>query len=317
MGGLVSIVFTSYNHIEYLKQALDSIINQTYSNFELIIVDDCSTDGSQEILKQYGHLPNVKLHLLEKNTGSYVKASNYGAAQAKGDYLLFAQCDDYCEPHQVERLVDAFSLAPSSGVVFSKSQLVDEKGDILMDDFQGRESSFRQKCGKDTLLTGHEMRRFLSFSCVIPNLSAAMLKRDLYLQVNGLPDAYKMAADWAFWLDLAEITDFYYITEPLNYFRQHATTIRSKTKISTQIAEIYTIFYNHIKRYRLKGSEKSSMRVGAGAIWSWYAINNPRIWISNFPLLMKTTFAFEKLNLLYLSVGFTYLLKEKISRPRA
>ena len=53
---LVSIVFTSYNHKEYLKQAIDSLINQSYTNYELIIVDDCSTDGSQEILLKYDHL---------------------------------------------------------------------------------------------------------------------------------------------------------------------------------------------------------------------------------------------------------------------
>ena len=99
---LVSIVFTSYNHKEYLRQALDSLLNQTYPNTEIIIIDDCSTDGSQEILKEYKHFENINLKLQTQNSGSYVKASNYGASFAKGEYLLFAQCDDFAEPNQIE-----------------------------------------------------------------------------------------------------------------------------------------------------------------------------------------------------------------------
>ncbi|WP_295127434.1 glycosyltransferase [uncultured Chitinophaga sp.] len=316
MEDLVSVVFTSYNHIEYLEQALDSIVNQTYRQIEVIVVDDCSTDGSQEVLKRYGSRSNVQLHLLEKNTGSYVKASNYGASYAKGKYILFAQCDDYCEPIQIARLVAAFNQHLNAGVVFSRSKLVDEHGTILTDDFEGREKRFREQCATDALITGAEMRAYLSYSCVIPNLSAAMVRRDLYEKVGGLSDRYRMAADWAFWLDLAELTNFFYITEPLNYFRQHATTIRSKTKIVTQVAEIYTIFYDHINRYKLAGREKSIMKRGAGAIWGWYAIDSPKAWWSNLPTLMKVTFGFEKMNLYYLSLGCVALLREKLAKSR-
>ena len=61
---LISIVFTSYNHQEYLRQALDSLLNQSYPNTEIIIIDDCSTDGSQEILREYEHLENINLQTL-------------------------------------------------------------------------------------------------------------------------------------------------------------------------------------------------------------------------------------------------------------
>ena len=125
---LVSIVFTSYNHQEYLRQALDSLVNQTYLNTEIIIVDDCSTDGSQEILREYEHYENINLILQKQNSGSYVKASNFGASFAKGEYILFAQCDDFAKANQLEVLLKAFESNPSVGVVFSKSNLVDENG---------------------------------------------------------------------------------------------------------------------------------------------------------------------------------------------
>ena len=98
----ISIVFTSFNHREFLKEALDALINQTFKDFELIIIDDNSSDGSQEILKKYTYDKRVKLHLLEKNTGSYVYSSNIGASKAKSEYIIFAQCDDVAEKTQLE-----------------------------------------------------------------------------------------------------------------------------------------------------------------------------------------------------------------------
>src|SRR5690606_23818597 len=136
---LVSVVFTSYNHAEYLQQALDSILSQSFQNFELIVVDDCSTDGSAEILKSYSEIPCIKLHLLEKNTGSYVHASEFGARKAVGKYLLFAQCDDFAETNQLERLIHPIEIYNNVGVVFSRSKLVDKNGSFISEDYSLRD----------------------------------------------------------------------------------------------------------------------------------------------------------------------------------
>ena len=146
----ISIVFTSYNHKEFLRQALDSLINQTFKEFELIVVDDCSTDGSQEVLKSY-HDPRIRLFLNEKNSGSYVKSSNFGASKAVAPYILFAQCDDWAEPTQLERLVDCMETH-RVGVVYSCSNMVDEKGTFMRTDFDGRLPSFKKKCATDTVI---------------------------------------------------------------------------------------------------------------------------------------------------------------------
>ncbi|MDB4921097.1 glycosyltransferase [Mucilaginibacter sp.] len=311
---LVSIVFTSYNHQEYLKQALDSLIDQTYKNFEIIVVDDNSTDGSQKILEKYKDHTNISLHLLEKNTGSYVKASNYGAGFAKGEYLMFAQCDDFSEPQQVEKIMQAFFEHDNVGVVYSKSNLVDESGHAYSNDYTGREKAFKIKCATDAVISGNEMRSFLSFACVIPNLSAAILKKELFDKAGKLSTDYLVAADWAFWLDLAERTDFYYITEALNNFRQHSTTIRSKMKIARQIEEIYAIFYKHINTYNLERNDRQKLKTGAGAVWFWYFLENKGLWLSSFPGLLKKTFTFEKLNFYYLGAGFFKHLKEHFNK---
>lgn len=299
---LVSIVFTSYNHKEFLKQALDSIVNQTYSNIEIIVVDDCSTDGSQEILLQYKHLPNINLILSETNSGSYVNSTNLGATYAKGEYILFAQCDDFAVSVQVEKLVEAMQNNPNVGVVYSKSNLVDEHGVKFLDDFKGRESQFKKHIKKTFFIEGSKMKDFLCFACVIPNLSAALIRLDLYKKVNGLSKKYLVVADWEFWLDLTEVTNFYYLPEPLNNFRQHGTTIRSSVKIKTQISEIFAMFYNHIAQYSLQSATKKKMQVGAGAVWFAYFFENKKLW---FQSLTQT---YKELNSKYDSVLVSLIL---------
>ena len=314
-GPLVSVVFTSYNHIEYLEQALNSILGQTYGNFELIVVDDCSTDGSREVLKKFAaDFSLIKLHLLSKNTGSYVTASNYGAKFALGEYVLFAQCDDFSEPAQIEKLMSVFEKHPEAGVVYSRSNLVDENGKVYLNDYVIRQNSFRKKCVKDTRIAGVEMRQFLSFSCVIPNLSAALIRKDLYLQAGGLSEKYLMAADWAFWLELSERTDFYYLTETLNNFRQHQTTIRHTTKIVKQIEEIYAVFYLHLSKYRISFADKFRIKVNVGGIWFAYFKDDLKGSLMSFPGSFGATWKFEKLNLFFFTLGAFVQARELIYR---
>lgn len=307
---LISVVFTSYNHERFLRQAINSLLNQTFNDFELIIVDDCSTDGSQNILLEYESDKRVCLNLLKVNSGSYVKASNYGATLARGKYIMFAQCDDFAHPKQFELLINAIQFNESVGVVYSRSNMVDSNGITFEDDFRGRERTFRKRCSKDTIITGKEMRRFLSVSCVIPNLSAAILKKSLYERVGGISEKYLVAADWAFWLTLTEFTDFYYITAELNNFRQHSTTIRNTIKIKKQILEIYELMYEHIRNYNLSSSEIKKIKIGAGQVWFSYIFSGPKYWLKSFGSIFYETKKIEKNNLKYLLLGIIFYTKQ-------
>ena len=160
----ISIIFTSYNHKEFLVEAVESLINQTFKNFDLIIIDDCSTDGSQEVLKKYTNDLRVKLFLLEKNTGSYVHSSNLGASKAIADYIIFAQCDDFADATQLEKLYNAMINNPEVGVVYSSSLLIDRKGKYINCDYNVRERRFKKQCVKNTLITGLQMRKYFLFS---------------------------------------------------------------------------------------------------------------------------------------------------------
>lgn len=297
---LVSIILTSYNHKEFLGHALDSIISQTYSNVEIIVVDDCSTDGSQQLLKEYKNIfPHINLYLLEKNTGSYVNSSNYGAGLAKGDYINFAQCDDFSEPGQIEELVKIANEFSDVGVIYSRSFLVNHTGHIISDDYQNREIKFKKKCKKDAFLKGPLMLEFLSFSCVLPNLSAAIIKRELFNSTGGLSTKYKVAADWAFWIELSFKTDFFYVSKPLNYFRQHSTTIRNTIKFENQVLELFEIFYSVLSLKKLSFFQKKRLLIGANIVWISGLIMNKKMFANTFYSINKRVKKYNKFNFFY------------------
>lgn len=306
----ISIIFTSYNHKTFLKKAIDSIINQTYKNFELIIIDDNSTDGSQEVIKQYVYDNRVKLHLLSKNTGSYVNATNYGVQFSNGDYILFAQCDDFAEMDQLEKLISTILLNPNCGVIWSSSNLIDSNSNFIRNDIFDRSILFRKVTRSNKVISGKLMIKLLSESCIIPNLSAALIKKELYFKVGGLNENFKVVSDWKFWIDIAFYTDFYYISEPLNNFRQHKNTIRSKTKIDIQIIEVYDMFYSIINNENITNFNKYYLRIGAAYFWVSFFYSNFITSIKSFIKLKKRLNIYEKYLMFYILISILKFVYE-------
>lgn len=299
----ISVVFTSFNHSEFLKEALDALINQTFKDFELIIIDDNSSDGSQEILKKYTYDKRVKLYLLEKNTGSYVYSSNIGASKAISEYIIFAQCDDVAENTQLENLYNTMQQYPDVGVVFSSSMMIDKNGSSLGYDFDGREKMFKQQCVHDTLIPRLKMTKYFLHSCVIPNLSAALIKRSLFEKLNGLSSKFLVVSDWDFWMRMTLECDFYYLKDSLNRFRQHDTTIRSTIKIEIQIIEIYLMMYRFFSKIKLDFREKIKFKVRFATIWIHYYPQSPKVWIKSFPSISYQMFSFDRLWLIYFLIA--------------
>ncbi|WP_283390587.1 glycosyltransferase family 2 protein [Millionella massiliensis] len=290
----VSIIFTSFNHKEYLSQALDALLGQSFEDFELIVVDDCSTDGSQLVLQDYAiRDKRIRLYLNDHNSGSYVYSTNQGAAYARAPYVVFAQCDDYAESTQLEKMAAVLDAYPSVGVVFSASRMVNELGQCLGEDFEVREKAFQQACQTDTFIEKQQMRRYLLHSCVIPNLSAAMVRRELFEMEGRLSSKYVVLADWDFWLKTALKTDFYFIRQPLNNFRQHKTTIRASIKIQRQIEEVFQMYYTFFDIAQMKAKDTWHWKNRIARIWIFYISQGLRAWFGALPTLLKVSMRYN------------------------
>lgn len=127
---LVTYVVLSYNHIKYIGCAIDSILQQTYKNIELIVVDDGSTDGSAEFLSEIQKIHRFKL-ILQKNSG-VVAALNSGVAESSGDYVVLHASDDISEKSRTENQVKLFRENANYGFVVGGIRKISENGDILI-----------------------------------------------------------------------------------------------------------------------------------------------------------------------------------------
>ncbi|WP_417214476.1 glycosyltransferase family 2 protein [Bizionia sp.] len=127
----VSVIVPNYNHASYLSERLNSIFNQTYENFEVIILDDASTDNSLEILNPYRNHPKVSHFIINKeNTGSPFKQWQKGLSLAKGSIIWIAESDDFCDLNFLEAHIKNFA-DPRIMVSVSKTVAVDEYGSFI------------------------------------------------------------------------------------------------------------------------------------------------------------------------------------------
>lgn len=309
---LVSIIVTSYNHAEYLPERMDSLLNQTYKNIEIIVIDDHSTDNSLNILENYERkFNNIRIVSLNKNTG-VANASNLGANMASGEFIIFAECDDFSESKQIEKLVEALLNNQDAGIAFSRSNLVDGRGKKMGDDFKCRETSFRKYCYKDVLIKKEDMRKYLLISCVIPNMSAALLRKRIFDELSGFSTDFKLCIDWDFWCGASKITNFYYVTSKLNNFRFHERTARNTFQTDIQVNEIFKLLYNSYSNTKLTFPEKCKFKINAGAVWGSYYKKGVISWIVSFPFIWFNTLKYDKLGILYLVCGLVSKLYKKM-----
>lgn len=310
---LVSIIVTSYNHVEFLPQRMESLLAQSYPNIEIIVVDDGSTDGSREFLKQFGTKPNIRLFLQDQNSG-YVPTTNFGVSQAKGDYILIAECDDFAEPEQVSSLMQRFSADEKIGVVFSRSYLIDQHGTRFGVDYTWTNATFKRAVQYDRIIEGNLMQKFFLYSCVIPNMSAAIIKKALFERVLGFSDRFRLAADLDFWIRISAITDFYYLTEPLNNFREHSSSIRSKVGKAGQLIETISIVSPVSKRLDLSLKERMGLKCKLGNIWLLSARTNFSQFTRTFFRVWLKCLKQEPFLLLFLLLNIPFVAASKAGK---
>lgn len=163
----VSVIIPNYNHARYLDQRIQSVLNQTYPDFEVIILDDCSTDNSLEVIDKYKDNPKISQIIVnEKNSGSTFKQWDKGFNIARGNIIWIAESDDYCETDMLERLVECWKIYPQCSVIQAASRYVDEFGNIISDCENCMEGIVYEK-GYDAI-----KRHMVCSNYYIPNASA-------------------------------------------------------------------------------------------------------------------------------------------------
>lgn len=221
----VSVIIPNYNHSKFLVQRLESVFDQTFQDFEVILLDDKSTDDSIAILERYANHPKVS-HLIvnEENSGSTFKQWQKGIQLAQGEYIWIAESDDFCEPTFLENLVDPLNNQ-STVLAYCATLHFDEINNNKYRDTWA-ETLDKVRWSKDYFNEGSdEIKKYFRYRNIIPNASAALFKKSGITKVE-LPTNMKYCGDWYVWINLLKYGDIAYVNKPLNFYRKHLSTTR-------------------------------------------------------------------------------------------
>jgi glycosyltransferase involved in cell wall biosynthesis len=236
----VSVIIPNYNHAAYLEQRIATVLAQTFQDFELILLDDCSTDGSAELVKQYANHPKVTATVVNaKNSGSPFKQWNRGVALASGRFIWIAESDDFADERLLATLVAAIEQADGIGIAFCHSWNVDETGKVNGDlhawyqriDPRHWQASYVNK-GTE------EIGRYLIHKNALLNVSAVLFRKEVFVAAGQAPEDMYYCGDWLTWVRMLLTADVAYVAQPLNYFRNHGATTRNLSSFPKQIARM-------------------------------------------------------------------------------
>lgn len=300
----VSVIIPNYNHETFLKQRIDSVLNQTFRDFEVIILDDSSTDNSKEVISTFASNPHVS-HIVynEQNSGSTFFQWKKGIDLAAGKYIWIAESDDIADINFLIRLVSVLESNNKIGISYCNSQIINSSGhSIMVGGLNFTPAQMHDHFQKPFINSGkEEAKNHHIYSNNIPNASAVVFRRDLF-DPGFLKTDMKICGDWYFWFNLLQKCDVYYTNEVLNYFRTHEHNVRLKVKNSiNEFNEFLIMRLLQLKTVQLSKVEKSILL--DKSIFQYFEINgktrrNPK----TIKLLSKTIllFGWRKGFILYL-----------------
>jgi glycosyltransferase involved in cell wall biosynthesis len=305
----VSVIIPNYNHARFLEQRIESVLNQTFQDFELILLDDCSTDHSCQVLEKYRNHPQVSQILYnEQNSGNPFKQWNKGVRESKGELIWIAESDDYAEEGLLARLVAELERRPVVQVAYCQSWLVDAEDRILTSwtDHVGPLADFFRR---DFVRPGTEIiNEYMIYTCVIPNASAVVFRKQAFLEVGGAAESYRLTGDWALWISLLQKGDVAHAAAPLNYFRTHSQNVRTAAEKNGTYLEETSRVLVHIKE-RVNPPPEVTTRM----LWHFFGFWTDYLLRNDIPFA-RTLAVYRHLKQIDPKVGrriFKKLLREK------
>lgn len=217
----VSVVIPAYNAMNYLPKTLESVLQQTFTDFEVLIVNDGSSD---QIVEWVDGVTDLRVKLISQRNQGVSTARNIGIGHAQGEYVAFLDADDLWEPTKLEKQVHYLADRSEVGLVYTWTTLIDTLGEPT-----GRVFA--------SLVEGHVWKQLIE-NDMISTGSSTMIRRSCFDEVGVFDPSLAFAEDWDMWLRIAACYSFGVVKEPLTFYRQHpnnATKNRQKMMQSLRI----------------------------------------------------------------------------------
>ncbi len=212
----VSIIVPAYNKSELTVRTVESILQQTYANIEILVVDDGSKDDTQERLAVY----KDKIQYIYKKNGGACSARNEGIRQATGEFIAFLDCDDLYEKKKVEFSIEYLIKNSTFGSVYTDAYFIDTN-DHIVGQYAHPKSIQHQGNISSQLILGN-------FICN----STMVVRKSVIQKVGFFDETIFTPADWDMWMRIAEIAPMGYINEPLTHYRVTDNYIFNRLKLA-------------------------------------------------------------------------------------
>lgn len=234
---MISIILPTYNREGIIKRAIDSVLTQTFSDWELIIMDDGSTDETEHAVAKY--LVDTRISFYKQINAGPIAARNNAAKIAKGDWLAFLDSDDEWLPEKLEKQWAKIKEANKEIVVFGNFYYINENNDKLGEFFGSKTKPY----------SGRILQRLLADNFVLT--SSVVLPRQLFLNLGGFNRELNLVIgeDHELWLRLSGVLEFHYIPEPIVLYRVHSVQL-TKKKLATYLSVLK--LYLHLFLYQEK-----------------------------------------------------------------
>lgn len=241
----VSVIIPTYNRAQLLVKALQSVLNQTYQNFEILIIDDNSSDNTSEIINNFKD-DRIKYFQLSKNQGAPA-ARNNGIKNAIGELIAFLDSDDQWLETKLEKQIELFNKDKNIGLVYTGIKTINNNFPII---------TLPQKRGdlsKAILIKNH-----------VGTTSSVMVKKDLIDEVGGFDLTFTSCQDWDLFIRLSQKCEFDFVEEPLVLYFEHSG-VRISTNSKSVVYGHLTIHKKHsklIKRLSISEIQQHYLNIG-------------------------------------------------------
>jgi len=264
---LVSVVVPSYNHARFLRERLDSILAQTFTDFEVIVLDDASTDNSAEIIGEYANDARIRYLINEKNSGSVFVQWINGVGMAKGKYVWIAESDDVAHPDFLRELVPKLEQDGTLAIAQCASIIIDENGKSKGSTIPWTEDLAPGRWAADHVNDGNaECRSYMVVRSTVPNASAVLFRKAMFEEVDKkIP--LRLCGDRLFWSRLLTMGGISYCAKPFNSFRKHSGSVTHAWKARLYASESLVVTREIYARYAYGGKEQKDLAAKLNTYW--------------------------------------------------
>lgn len=238
----VSVIIPTYNGSSYIEKTICSVLEQTYGNIELIVIDDCSTDNTLIIVNDLKSKLQADFSILvnQKNLG-LMKTNNHAAKQCTGDFLMILGHDDYLDKQHIERMLPEFNTGDV--MLWCNSYVVDKQGLIVYLSLKPILQKFKNLFVKPLLRNAN----FISST-------GALIKMSAFKEVNGFNEDFLHFGEWSLWIKLAAIGSIRFVSTPIAFYRRHDFNMTSSDNLKKAKPELVAFykFCNELANLHLK-----------------------------------------------------------------